>query len=383
MNKADVYQGGSFQRSNRGIYKKPRLSTTLSKQINSLVSSTQSDNEDEEDADESRDMEETHQGRFEINENVLDDDKFNALVNSEVENPKNVREVYAPKKGHTRVGKRLVRMIEQNIEETDLQEVQKLNEQNDRIERFLESPESDMVIVPRPSKLRKKALSLRQKDRFEETLAVRLRYMEKFGIPAILFADELREKVKKHLPIVNSVLTGERTSRFYHKAREVFQSSKNAVLSTKELRRLDLNQFTAGYYGMRRQMLVSVDVTNAYEERMKKMSSKTLKWWGVRDFAQYVLAPELLSALCCEEMGLTIHEAWDVMEDTTEFGRLVADRDPLEPFEMVAEERALQSLGLDDRFSSKTYRVHNFGQDKQRQNQKQGVSSSGHETRLT
>ncbi|SCU99323.1 LAME_0G02718g1_1 [Lachancea meyersii CBS 8951] len=294
-------------------------------------------------------------GRIEIDLGALDDKKFDVLVSS-VGSPKKGHEVYKPGKPHSSSGPSTIRMDEQDISEVDLQRKRNALERAFEEDSTDDRESSEQAFEDPVRKLRKKSPEASQKQKFEEILAVRLRYQKKFALPPVLFADELREKVRNHLPLLDSILKGKRVSRFLIKAQKVSESSSRAVLTVDELRRLDLNEFTAGYYGMRRQMLVAADIIKKYEKAMKKMRSGTLRWWGIRDFAQYVLAPELLCALCCEEMNLNITEAWNLMENTTEFGRIVADRDPLEPFEVEYEQRALRNLGLDERYSSMSYR---------------------------
>lgn len=152
---------------------------------------------------------------------------------------------------------------------------------------------------------------------------------------------------------MEDILCGKHTSLYYDHARKAYKKSQKAVLSVDEFRNLDLREFTAGFYGAKRQMRVALEVLHSYKDLITKQKNSVLRWWGTNDFAQYVLAPELLSALCREEMALSsIEDAWDIMELTTEFGLVVADASPLDEWEVPLQEARLKALKLGPEFSS-------------------------------
>ena len=150
--------------------------------------------------------------------------------------------------------------------------------------------------------------------RQEHIISVGRRYVHQYKLPPVLFAEQLVTKARKHLPLVEDILCGKHTSLYYDHARKAYKKSQKAVLSVDEFRNLDLREFTAGFYGAKRQMRVALEVLHSYKDLITKQKNSVLRWWGTNDFAQYVLAPELLSALCREEMALSsIEDAWDIM----------------------------------------------------------------------
>ncbi|AET37359.1 Rtc4p Ecym_1102 [Eremothecium cymbalariae DBVPG len=192
---------------------------------------------------------------------------------------------------------------------------------------------------------------------YEHMLKVRLRYQKDFKVPRTLFSDQLMEKATKHIYIVDEILKGSRVSMYYDNARKAFKKSSRALLSVDEFRTMDLKWFTAGYFGLKRQIRLSSEVLNRYREVLSTHVNPTVRWWGPTDFCRYVLAPEILSYVCKEEMGFTdIDDAWTFMENTAEYGLIVADEEPLETWEIEFEQKKLDRLGLDSRYGSMHYR---------------------------
>ncbi|AAS54003.2 AFR632Cp [Eremothecium gossypii ATCC 10895] len=194
---------------------------------------------------------------------------------------------------------------------------------------------------------------------YERLLEIRLKYKNAFKVPPTLFADQLLSKAEKYIPLVEEILRGERPSMYYDNARKAYQKSSRALLSVEEFRQLDLKTFTAGYFGIKRQIRLSTEILSQYQDKLSKHRNPTVQWWGPTDFSHYVLAPEILSYVCRDELGLAdIDEAWTYMESTTEYGLNVADEEPLDIWELEYEEKKLQRLGLGPKYSSMTYRKH-------------------------
>lgn len=175
---------------------------------------------------------------------------------------------------------------------------------------------------------------------------VRDRHMKLYDLPAILYASELIEKATPLMGIVRDMYRGLVDSHYKFQATQACRNSRHGFLSTKEFRNMDLRKFTAGFYGLKRQLRVGEEILRHYKTFLLKRQGNTMKWWGVADFANYVLAPEVLTSLCIQEMHLggdvydrcTRERAYDLFANTTEFGLTVADSDPLEPWETVLEE---------------------------------------------
>ncbi|AGO10879.1 AaceriAFR632Cp [[Ashbya] aceris (nom. inval.)] len=198
-----------------------------------------------------------------------------------------------------------------------------------------------------------------QVAQYERLLEVRLRYKNNFKVPPTLFADQLLAKAEQYIPHVEEILRGERPSMYYDNARKAYQKSSRALLSLEEFRQLDLKTFTAGYFGIKRQIRLSTEILSQYHEKLSKHRNPTVQWWGPTDFSHYVLAPEILSYVCRDELGLRdIDEAWTYMENTTEYGLIVADEEPLDIWELEYEEKKLHRLGLGSKYNSMSYRAH-------------------------
>ncbi|CAR28969.1 ZYRO0F16126p [Zygosaccharomyces rouxii] len=168
-------------------------------------------------------------------------------------------------------------------------------------------------------------------------------FMDRYKFPKILYASELLEKATPLLPIVRDMYRGLVDSHYKFEANEMRQSSQRAILSVQEFRNMDLTKFTAGYYGMKRQFQIGEVILQKYKSFLLRRQGDTMKWWGVSDFAHYVLAPEVLVSLCIKEMQLSDdvydknarERAYDIFVNTVKFGTLVADQSPLEPWEVT------------------------------------------------
>lgn len=227
-----------------------------------------------------------------------------------------------------------------------------LNDDNDAIDGFV-----DKVIEKRRKEDEQRHIKPKTtRDEILKKYRVRKRYMKKFKLPSLLYGAEIIEKIQPHLPVVTDILTGRLNSPFYYEAKQIFQKSSKPFLSVEEFRSLDLNNFLAGFYGFKRQMKVGEEILSKYSSDLKKSKSPTLQWWGAEDFANYVLAPEVLVSLCIAEMKLpkkngTMEKSrlkvHDLFEDTVEYGIEVADSDPLEAWEVPTEVDQLKELGLD------------------------------------
>ena len=173
------------------------------------------------------------------------------------------------------------------------------------------------------------------KMKLEAMEKVRKAYNAKYNLPPILKLDELQEKCQPFLHVAMDLLDGKIPSGFYMDAKAIFKKSNSSMLSTNQLRQLDLSQFSAGYYGLMRQYIVSEMIVKEYEAKLKANRSPILKWWGIEDFSTYVLAPEVLLSLCISEMDMKPEEgedmedvrerAFELFENTREFGLKVAD----------------------------------------------------------
>ncbi|SCW03094.1 LAFE_0G02806g1_1 [Lachancea fermentati] len=234
-----------------------------------------------------------------------------------------------------------IQLVQQDIDEEEIRIMKRINkrgaEDTTDVDVDNDGPLSD--IFETPSKKLKKIDPCDTKEHLEKRNRIKEKYNEIYDIPPALLAEELTSKIEKHMPLVIEILEGRRPSLFYDYARRAHNKSQRAILSVDEFRMLDLGQFIAGFYGLKRQMRVAVEIMHRYKEQLTTNDNSVLRWWGPSDFAQYVLAPELLSALCQEEMKLSsIDQAWDVIENTSEYGLVVTDEDPFEEWEVKSAE---------------------------------------------
>ena len=228
--------------------------------------------------------------------------------------------------------------------------------------------------------------SLSSKQQIIKKLQTREEYTRKFNLPPILFTDELLNEVEPFMPIAVDILKGRISSAYYFKAKNAYKNSHKAYLSVDEFRKLNLNKFTAGFYGLKRQLRVGEEIAKRYRRELTRDQPATLKWWGITDFCNYVLAPEALTSLCIYQLNLSNKPrsprvqnkppkqqpngkkyyydpelrmlAYDLFEDTVEYGIIVADSDPIEQWEAAIEEDRLRELNLDvHNYSSKRWRL--------------------------
>ncbi|CAI4049429.1 Rtc4p SKDI_14G0770 [Saccharomyces kudriavzevii IFO 1802] len=223
---------------------------------------------------------------------------------------------------------------------------------------------------------------LSSREQIIKKLQTRKEYTGKFNLPPMLFSDELLNEIEPFMPIVVDILKGRVSSAYYFKAKNAYKDSEKAYLSVDEFRKLNLNRFTAGFYGLKRQLRVGEEISKRYRKELTHDQPATLRWWGVADFCNYILAPEILTSFCIHQLNLygklpqdkhTKNQrdkkqlyydpeirmlAYDLLEDTVEYGTTVADSDPIEQWEVAIEEDRLRELNLDVHdYSSKRWRV--------------------------
>ncbi|CAB4253826.1 similar to Saccharomyces cerevisiae YNL254C RTC4 Protein of unknown function [Maudiozyma barnettii] len=160
-------------------------------------------------------------------------------------------------------------------------------------------------------------------------------FTEKYNLPPVISLKDINERSKPFLGIALDILNGDLQSGYYSKAKQISNESTNSILSTTEMRRLDLTFFFAGYYGLMRQYIVGQIIATEYKSNFTRNKSPVLRWWGVEDFCRYVLAPEVLTALCMSEMNIKPKEdeyeedvkerVFELFQKTKEFGLQVAD----------------------------------------------------------
>lgn len=227
--------------------------------------------------------------------------------------------------------------LRQSIDPEDIERIKKQNSRGLRsIGDLLESCESSMDDWNVPAQGHK------TRDQTLRKAEIRQEYREKYALPPVLYRSDLIARVQPLLRLVKDLFKNRIASYYKHEATDAFKTSSNAILSLDEFRSMDIGRFMAGYYGLKRQLSVGEEILRQFKPFLIKRQGKTMKWWGVADFANYVLAPEVLASLCIQEMALgddiydreTREKAYDIFHNTTEFGLAVADAEPLEKWEV-------------------------------------------------
>lgn len=244
----------------------------------------------------------------------------------------------------------------------DVDDIELIKRENDKgiqhSEKLLLDAEASMLVdsafYEMDPNLRLQSVSTDPKEQQLKKLVVRTKYEELYNIPRVLYLTELIVKIQPLLPIIRDMYKGVVDSYYKFEATSAAKMSQKAFLSIKEFRSLNIKKFLAGYYGLKRQLRVGEEILKHYKSFLLKRQGDTMKWWGVTDFANYVLAPEVLTSLCIQEMKLgndiyhkeTREQAYEIFDKTGQFGLVVADNDPLESWEIVMEEERLRELGL-------------------------------------
>ncbi|OBA24013.1 hypothetical protein METBIDRAFT_10206 [Metschnikowia bicuspidata var. bicuspidata NRRL YB-4993] len=137
---------------------------------------------------------------------------------------------------------------------------------------------------------------------------------------------DLKHRTKRLLGIVPRLLAGEEDlSIFYTFAHNQSRNLPHVTMSPAESFDLPWLQYTAGFYGLRRQNFVSQLIEAEHGELLRKSRNKTVVYWSPDMFCTYVLAPEIILRLVMEDMALSRDEAESLLRQTADFGSHVAD----------------------------------------------------------
>lgn len=232
----------------------------------------------------------------------------------------------------------------------DPEDIERAKEQNNRGMHELDNVLEDDDSIEEASKDLDSPVRVRQNcptrtDHQSLKSELRKNYIKKYNLPPVLYLADLIRKIQPFLPVVEDMYKHKVHSPYKYEATAASEASNSAVLSLSEFRSMDINRFVAGYYGLKRQLSVGDEILRHFKEFLLNRQGKTMNWWGVSDFANYVLAPEVLASLCISEMNLgndlydpdTREKAYDIFHSTVEFGLVVADSDPLERWEAQFE----------------------------------------------
>lgn len=186
----------------------------------------------------------------------------------------------------------------------------------------------------------------------EHKSRIRREYNDQYGLPPILYLSDLLARIQPLLSVVEDMYKHRVHSPYKFEATAAREASNSAVLSLSDFRSMNINKFVAGYYGLKRQLSVGEEILRHFKAFLLRRQGKTMNWWGLTDFTNYVLAPEVLASLCIVEMNLgddlydpvTREKAYDMFHCTVQFGLVVADTEPLEHWEAHVEHEQLDKL---------------------------------------
>ncbi|KAG0682618.1 Restriction of telomere capping protein 4 [Pichia californica] len=159
--------------------------------------------------------------------------------------------------------------------------------------------------------------------------------------------EDIRILVKKYRKVLVDILNGEIGSFFYTEAKVLQQSSPMMSIKGDEIHNLPKHRFY-GYIGAVRGFHIGKMIENdsflneLLREKMRY--SDVIKFWGINNFSQYVLAPELIAHLILDEGKLEdLDEAYDIMEDTNDYGMFVTNIKDIEGKYSIGETVDLDS----------------------------------------
>lgn len=238
-------------------------------------------------------------------------------------------------------------LSDESIEETNVQTIKRL---------YFDDKDDTLIQIKKSKSYNFEVMG--EKESIIHKKALRDRFMKKYKLPLAYLEEDLLCATKQLLYTVDEVLSSKIASPYYTEAKRIANKSNKAFLSSEEFRQLDIKQFVAGYFGLKRQLTVGKQIIKLFEEKLTRNRSPAVKWWGVEDFANYVLAPEVLATLCIHDMKLlddrktdseVREKAYILFQETAQYGLEVADYDPTELWELRNQEQKIKQLGLQPR----------------------------------
>lgn len=141
------------------------------------------------------------------------------------------------------------------------------------------------------------------------------------GYPMIDWND-LDARLEKHHSYLKSLLDG--ASSYYRNIlAEQVKSGKDRTL-LQAVSNSD-NSLTPGYYGSRGFRAISENIIDKFSSQLRRIAitDRLVAARGVTSYVQTVLVPELAVRLICEDMGLAVEEARQVMRESVGIGDLL------------------------------------------------------------
>lgn len=141
--------------------------------------------------------------------------------------------------------------------------------------------------------------------------------------------DHVKEIVERYRPVLIDILEGQVGSYFYNEAKKLQQASPLMTIRGEDLLNLPKKRYY-GYIGAVRGFHIGKAIErdpvlrNIMREKIK--FSKVINFWGIDNFTQYVLAPEVIAHIVLEQGNLQdLDAAYDEMEETNDYGIFVTN----------------------------------------------------------
>lgn len=145
----------------------------------------------------------------------------------------------------------------------------------------------------------------------------------------IISIDDVKKIVKTYKKLLIDILNGDESSFFYNEAKKLQQSSNLMNIKYNEIDNLPKYSYY-GYIGAVRGFHIGKiieedpELCKLIKEKMK--FNKVIQFWGVFNFTQYVLTPELIAHIVLKNGNLLdMDDAYDELEDTNEYGIYVTN----------------------------------------------------------
>lgn len=162
-----------------------------------------------------------------------------------------------------------------------------------------------------------------------------------FNIDQLQSSEGIMGVIEKYEQLIIDILHGSEPSYFYTLAKRYQSNSKSHLITNDELISIPKSIYY-GYIGSKRSNLITFEILkhpllSKMVQRQEKVN-KVIQFWGVDPFVKYVLTPELLAHFVKDSQGLTdLHQAYDLLEDSNDYGMHVSDKTPMMEKEVVSE----------------------------------------------
>lgn len=145
---------------------------------------------------------------------------------------------------------------------------------------------------------------------------------------------DVRKVVDQYRHVINDILEGQIGSYFYNEAKKLQQRSQLRSIRDDEIRNLPKHTYY-GYIGAVRGFHLGKGLENddAIFSLLKSKArySTVIQFYGVANFIQYVLVPEIIAHITLDCGRLQdMDAAYDEMEDCNDYGMYVTNSIPLE-----------------------------------------------------